>query len=123
MIDLIAHTQSRTVKPSGEEELVTIGVSLPTQQPTGEFGCGVVLPDSPEPRIIYGADSLQALSLALRFIAERIDDMISKGWKFHYGDSSDRFPFEAYFMTAAWTQELESIAKKYRRRTEDEDSH
>jgi hypothetical protein len=111
MIDFIAHTQSRVVKPSGEEGLYQIGVSTPVQQKTGEYGCQVCLPDAIEPRTIYGEDSLQALSLAMRFMADRIDDMIAKSWKFYFGDSDDRFPFEAYFIPAAWTQKLEAMAR------------
>ncbi len=97
MSDLIANTESRVVDPSGKECLHTIGISKPLQQKTGEYECCVILPDSLEPRIILGEDSLQALSLAMRFAADRIDDMISKGWKFYYSDSEDRFPFETYF--------------------------
>ena len=112
MIDFIAHTQSRVVKPSGEEGPYTIGVSRPIQQQTGEYGCQVCLPDSIEPRTIYGEDSLQSLSLAMRFAADRIDDMIGKGWKFYFYDSEERFPFETYFIPTVWTQKLKAIDKQ-----------
>lgn len=100
MIDFIANTQSRVITPSGVTEIATIGISSPVQQPTGEYGCRVCLPDSSLPRTIYGEDSLQSILLALRFMAGRIDNMIAEDWQFYVVDSHDRFPFEAYFMPA-----------------------
>ena len=113
--DFIAQTESRVVKPSGEECVYTIGVSLPVQQKTGEYSCCVSLPDSTEPQMLYGVDSLQSLSLAMRFAADRIDELVSKGWKFYFGDLPDRIPFEAYFLPAAWTQKLEAIGRQAER--------
>lgn len=97
MDNFIAQTQTRVVQPSGEEVFCTIGLFAPVQQPTGEFGCGVSLPDSPKIRMIYGEDSLQSITLALRYLADRIDALISRGWEFYLGNSGDRFPFETYF--------------------------
>ena len=112
MIDFVAEAQTRVIKPSGEETLETIGVSRPERQETGEYGCVVSLPDSSELREIYGEDALQSLSLALRFVADRIEGLLAEGWEFYFGDSDDRFPFEAYFLPIAWTQKLESVARQ-----------
>lgn len=60
----------------------------------------------------YGEDSLQSLSLAMRYAADRIDDMISKGWKFYFGDSEDRLPFEAYFVPVAGTKNWKRLRTK-----------
>lgn len=112
MDDLVAQARTRVVKPSGEQLMCTIGVSIPLQQKTGEYGCRLDLPDAEEPRTIYGVDSLQSLSLAMRFAADRVDDLISQGWHFYFEDSDDRFPFEAYFIPGAWTKRLESIVEQ-----------
>ena len=96
MDDLIAKTTTRAISPFGEEFLGTIGVGAPVQQKTGEYGCVVVLPPDYDSKMIFGADSLQSLLLALRFVAVRIDDLTTKGWKFLYPDSDDTIPFGAY---------------------------
>jgi hypothetical protein len=120
MPELIAQTRSRVVNPSGEEGVYTIGISSPIKQKTGEYGCDVVLPDSADSRTIYGEDSLQSLSLAMRFSADRINDMIAKGWRFYYPSSNDEIPFEAYFMHPEWISRLEGIGRREQNPTNSE---
>ena len=111
MIDIIASTEARVVDPSGKEGIYTISLSKPSQQETGEYGCMLKLPDQNDPITIYGEDSLQALSLAMRFASDRIEDMISRGWKYYYGDSNEPFPIGAYFVPAAWGRDAKCDAK------------
>ena len=98
MNDLIAQSVVRSVSPIGDQFVSTFGVGAPVKQPTGEYGCEVILPADSEPKIIFGEDSLQALSLAMHFSAVRIHDLILKGWKFFFPESDEEFPFEAYFV-------------------------
>ena len=98
MDNLIAKSVVRSVSPIGDQVISTFGVGTPVKQPTVEYGCAVLLPADSQPKMIFGEDSLQALSLAMRFSADRIHDLILKGWKFFYPESDERFPFEAYFV-------------------------
>lgn len=112
MNDIIAKTTVRAVSPIGEEFAGVIGVGAPVLQKTGEYGCAVVLPPDSDSKMIFGEDSLQSLSLALRFTADRINDSLAKGWKFLYPDSNDAIPFGAYFMHPEWISRLEAIGRQ-----------
>ena len=111
MNNLVASCSCQVVKPDGTTFDFKLGVSSPIQQPTGEYGCDTFLPDNDQPRMIYGEDSLQSLLLALKFIADRINDLLSRKWKFEYHESGQvaRVPFEAYFMHPEWISSLEEI--------------
>lgn len=100
MSNLIASCHCLVTQPNGESRDSTIGVSQPTKITTGEYGCDVFLPDQEQPRTIYGEDSLQSLSLALKFMGDRIQDLFAKKWRFQYkaGSDAENIPFEAYFM-------------------------
>ena len=111
MSNMIASCCCLVVKPDGDASQFTLGVSQPVQQPTGEYGCDTFLPDTDQPRTIYGEDSLQSLLLALKFMADRINDLLSRQWKFEYEESGQttRVPFEAYFMHPEWIASLKEI--------------
>lgn len=111
MSHMIASCSCLVEKPDGDTLKYTLGVSQPIQQPTGEYGCDTFLPDAEQPRTIYGEDSLQSLLLALKFMADRINDLLSAHWKFEYEESGQtmRVPFEAYFMHPEWIASLEEI--------------
>ena len=72
------------------------------------------LPDRDEPFEIYGVDSLQCLSLGMRFASRRIDDLISKGWSFYGRDGDEEYEMEwsAYFMPQAVLDKLSAIGEK-----------
>lgn len=112
MNNLIAQTTVRSVSPIGEEFAGVIGVGAPVRQKTGAYGCAVVLPPDYDSKMIFGEDSLQCLSLALRFTADRINDYLAKGWKFLHPDSNEAIPFGAYFMHPEWISRLEAIGRQ-----------
>lgn len=115
MSNLIAQVSVKCVSPSGEEFAGVIGVGAPVQQKTGEYGCAIVLPPDYDSKMIFGEDSLQSLSLALRFAADQINSHLAKGWKFLYPDSDDVIPFGAYFMHPEWISRLEALGRQAKR--------
>ena len=72
----------------------------------------MITPDSTEVRPIYGEDSLQAICLGLRFLARRIDDLITQGWQFLYETSREPISFENYFLIGTWEKKLEEIGRQ-----------
>lgn len=74
----------------------------------------VSLPDRDEPFEIYGVDSLQCLSLGMRFAYSRIDDLISKGWNFFGRDGDDEYEMQwsAYFMPQVVLDKLSAVGFK-----------
>ena len=97
MNDCFAHVIVKSVSPDGVQKISSVGIGVPVEESTGDYGCTVWLPDS-DSKTIFGVDSLQALSLAMQFSGHRIHDLISKGWKFFYPESDDEVPFEIYFI-------------------------
>ena len=110
----IASVACRCSLPSGASKEVLIGVSCPQPHRRFDFSCFVSLPDRDEPFEIYGVDSLQCLSLGMRFASRRIDDLISKGWSFHGRDGDEEYEMEwsAYFMPQAVLDKLSAIGEK-----------
>lgn len=114
MTELIAFCECQVTNPSGEKTRIKIGVGSPSQEKTGEYGCEVTLPDDSKSRRIFGEDSLQAILLALNLLEQRIDDLVSKNWKFDYEDDGETgtIPFDAYFKSQAVHAKFEAIGEK-----------
>jgi hypothetical protein len=110
----IASVTCRCSLPSGASKEVVIGVSSPQPHHRFDSSCFVSLPDRDEPFEIYGVDSLQCLSLGMRFASSRIDDLISKGWSFygHDGDEEYEMEWSAYFMPQVVLDKLSAIGLK-----------
>jgi hypothetical protein len=72
------------------------------------------VPNRDEPFEIYGVDSLQCLSLGMRFASSRINDLISKGWTFFGRDGDEEYEMEwsAYFMPQTVLDMLSAIGEK-----------
>jgi len=114
MNTLIAKCDCLITKLTGESINFSLGVSQPVQQKTGEYGCNTFLPDAELPRMIFGEGLLQSLFLALKIMADRINDLLSKQWKFEYSQEDERcrIPFEVYFMHPEWISALEEIGRQ-----------
>jgi hypothetical protein len=110
----IASVSCRCSLPSGASKDVVIGVTSPQPHTRCEYSCFVSLPDRDEPFEIYGVDSLQCLSLGMRFASSRIDDLISKGWTFFGRDGDEEYEMEwsAYFMPQTVLDKLSAIGEK-----------
>lgn len=117
----IASVTCRCSLPSGASKEVVIGVSSPQPHSRFDFSCLVSLPDRDEPFEIYGVDSLQCLSLGMRFASSRIDDLISKGWSFFGRDGDEEYEMEwsAYFMPQSVLDKLSAIGERALKSIED----
>lgn len=102
----VASIQVDAVAPDGVATRCTIAIYAPEQQPTGEYGCALVIPSDKTPRTIYGNDSLQSLALAIRFLSLQLRTRFDEGWRFHDTESDDRngdgITFESYFLDRYW---------------------
>lgn len=109
----IASVTCRCSLPSGASKEVVIGVSAPQPHGKFDFSFFVILPDRDDPFEIYGVNSLQCLSLGMRFASSRIDDLISKGWSFYGRDGNEEYEMEwsAYFMPQSVLDELSAIGE------------
>jgi hypothetical protein len=74
----------------------------------------VSLPDREEPYEIYGVDSLQCLSLGMRFASARLADLLSKGWVFKGRDGDEEYEIDwsAYFLPQSVLDRLTEIGRK-----------
>jgi len=110
----IANITCRCLLPSGSSKNIIVGVSSPQPHKDFEYSCLVNLPDRDDPYEIYGVDSLQSLSLALRFASARLDDLLSKGWVFYTGNGDEEYEIDwsAYFMPQSVLNKLSTIGEK-----------
>jgi hypothetical protein len=113
MNQYIASITCRCLLPSGSTKEVILGVVSPQPHEEFDFSCLVNLPDRDEPYKIYGVDSLQSLSLAMRFASARLDDLLSKGWVFFGRDGDDEYEIDwsAYFMPQSLLDKFTSIGE------------
>jgi hypothetical protein len=86
------------VAPNGlGEGLVTIGVEVPRQQSSGDWGVRVSLgglePDPAGP--IFGIDGWQAVSLGMKFVAARLVDFADRGWRFYWSQDGELADLES----------------------------
>jgi hypothetical protein len=93
----IAETTFLLREPSGKTRPVHIRLGCPYQISEDEAACPVALDGLYEkPCDIHGADTFQALALALGFVRRTIMDWKGKGYTFQY-DCGDEVSIEAYF--------------------------
>jgi hypothetical protein len=72
--------------PTGEKCPVTLSVSSPRLEPDGPWFVVVSMVGLEDDALkIYGEDGWQAVVLGMRFIATRIEDYSSRGWRFTWG--------------------------------------
>ncbi len=89
--DPIASAVLVLVRPNGERVAVTVKVGRPYVVGELEARCPVAIEGlEPQYSDISGNDTLQALSLAMRFLRLRLDDQLAKGSRLiHLGDDGD----------------------------------
>ncbi|MDQ0570957.1 hypothetical protein QFZ42_002791 [Variovorax paradoxus] len=79
------------VSPTGEEHQVILEVGIPAPRPDGSWGVMTSVGGlDPEPRIIFGVDAWQAMSLGMHFVANQVEFFSEKGWQFFWERAGDR---------------------------------
>jgi hypothetical protein len=77
--------------PDGTPHVVTLVVGLPTRQRGGHWSAPVSLAGlEAGTRQVAGADGAQAITLALRFVASRLEAFADAGWTFHVTEHGPR---------------------------------
>jgi hypothetical protein len=77
--------------PDGTPHVVTLVVGLPTRQRGGHWSAPVTLAGlEPRTHLISGVDGAQAIQLAIRFVASRLDAFAADGWTFHVTEHGPR---------------------------------
>jgi hypothetical protein len=93
----IAETTFLLREPSGKTRRVHIRLGCPYKISEEEAACPVALDGLyEEPCDIRGANTFQALALALGFVRRTIIDWTEKGYTFQY-ECGDEVPVTAYF--------------------------
>jgi hypothetical protein len=85
----IASTEIVYVPPDGDEILTEIQVGLPREESDSSWACEVEIPEVERLRKIHGADSLQALLLALGFLSDRLEYLSENGATFLWPDTRE----------------------------------
>ena len=77
--------------PDGTPHVVTLVVGLPTRQRDGQWAAPVSLAGlEAGTRQIAGVDGAQAIHLAMRFVADRLEAFAAQGWTFHVTEHGPR---------------------------------
>ncbi|MGI9275782.1 MAG: DUF6968 family protein [Endozoicomonas sp.] len=77
--------------PDATREPLTIRVGIPEEDPlskNGDYQCRIEFSCLTESDIVYGADSLQALCLAMTHLQQQIESLESAGYQFMCPDES-----------------------------------
>jgi hypothetical protein len=91
----------RAIAPDGSEHTVCLRIALPAEQPSGDWSAAASLaPIEPKIRQIHGVDAWQATSLAMRFLADRVEHLAEQGWRFYW--DRDDAPASATQLIEAW---------------------
>jgi len=78
------------VSPEGSGAELALRIGMPHETADMGWACEVSLGvlEAP-PLTIYGADSWQALQLAMHFVARRLGYFSKQGWKFYWAKNED----------------------------------
>jgi hypothetical protein len=85
----IASTAIVYVPANGAEVVTAIEVGAPREEGEGTWACDVEMPGVERLRTIHGADSLQALLLALGFLSDRLEYLADHGARFLWPESRE----------------------------------
>lgn len=87
----IAETAAVFVHPNGERRLGRIAIGLP-EQTEEHASCAVALDgmDRPLPGPLFGADTMQALMIAVGYARRRVREFVASGGRvLHAGEDED----------------------------------
>ncbi|WFO51850.1 DUF6968 family protein [Aeromonas veronii] len=80
------------ISTEGEQLTLKIAIKAPEPDPRsagGDWRCKVKLAGLSDKTFIYGIDSLQALSLAIKFVETELRAFSDAGWQFYLPDCPD----------------------------------
>jgi len=96
-LGVLARLELTSVRRSGTRRPIIVEMGQPEACESGEWKCSVKLTAIDDrTRAICGEDALQAICLALRFIACGLDDLLDDGGKLLDSEGGE-FPLDAYF--------------------------
>jgi hypothetical protein len=86
------------VTPGGIRIPIRVEISHPYPDGRGTWACTTSIDGlNGKPTAIYGADSLQALCLAIRHVREHLEWVLERGNRLVDAVEDSDFPLEAYF--------------------------
>ena len=103
---IIATVFVRGISPTGEESIFSLGLTTPVEVSDLEWSCYVTNPSTKELTEISGNDGVQAISIALNYLGNRMMDLEKAGWKWKMENGNDDFPIDAYFFIDSWHQKI-----------------
>ncbi|HHQ4515195.1 DUF6968 family protein [Aeromonas veronii] len=92
MKNAIVTARFDTISTEGEQLTLKIAIKAPEPDPksaSGDWRCKVKLAGLSDKTFIYGIDSLQALSLAIKFVETELRAFSDAGWQFYLPDCPD----------------------------------
>src|SRR5687768_12643579 len=99
MNDTVAETEIECLSPSGESFTSVFRVGRPRIDERGMWACSLSMDGFfREDRPIFGADSLQALCLALAFAHSQLKGFVARGGQLFDPKTRDEFQLSAYFI-------------------------
>lgn len=94
----IASLDLLAVHPAGHRTPFSLRVGAPERAPEGEWVCAMRLDDLFEELVpMRGADSVQALCLALGLAEQLLRGFVAEGGRLNYSGTEEDWPLEAYF--------------------------
>ncbi len=75
----IAESSIIFCSPNGKEVVTSVQVGQPRQEDNLKWACDVEIPGVDRPLTIHGADSLHALILAIGYLSDRLEHLVSNG--------------------------------------------
>jgi hypothetical protein len=104
-MDPIATLELVELTPGGERRAIRVEVGRPRIDPGGSWVCPVLITAiDAKVRDIHGADSMQALCLALGFAHRILQSVLDRGSRLVDGSEEEGdFPLAAYFGNKACT--------------------
>ena len=94
MKNAIVTARFDAISTEGEQLVLKIAIKAPEPAPksaSGDWRCKVKLAGLSDKTFIYGDDSLQALSLAIKFVETELRAFSDAGWQFYLPGCPDHF--------------------------------
>jgi hypothetical protein len=97
----IAEVKLRLITKDDMRSDITIEICQPTQSKDGLWHTPIALHGDYGWKNIFGEDSFQSLSLAIKFIRILLTSYLERGDRLVFQSDNSDFPIESYFDTSA----------------------